>query len=345
MLTQRYPQEKLAEILIPQEKWHPYPTIEDREGWLSLPMPIQKAQVALAESNLGTTWPELQATRFLEYVREGNRTRYQDPHFQRRDMLASFIVAECIEDKGRFIDDIINGVWAICEESYWGVPAHVGVQKAGHGLPDTAEPTVDLFAAETASLLAWTSYLLGTKLDAVTPLVKARMQREIEHRFLRPTFERDDFFWMGFVDARGGRRVNNWNPWINSNWLTAALLLIEDETHRVATVAKILRSLDYFIDPYPKDGGCDEGPNYWGRAGASLFDCLELLYSATDGALNVYEDNAIQNIGKFIYRVHIAEDYFINFADAPARVQPSPAIVHNYGRRIDDDAMASFGAW
>ena len=47
---------------------------------------------------------------------------------------------------------------------------------------------------------------------------------------------------------------------------------------RAATraVAKIARSLDRFVDAYPDDGGCDEGPSYWGRAGASLFEALEL---------------------------------------------------------------------
>jgi hypothetical protein len=30
---------------------------------------------------------------------------------------------------------------------------------------------------------------------------------------------------------------------------------------------------------YHDDGGCDEGPGYWNRAGASLFECLDLLAS------------------------------------------------------------------
>ena len=65
--------------------------------------------------------------------------------------------------RGRFMDDIANGVWLMCEETYWGVPAHIGIQKRGAGLPDVTEPTIDLFAAETAELLAWTSYLLGAE--------------------------------------------------------------------------------------------------------------------------------------------------------------------------------------
>src|SRR2546429_4367751 len=45
---------------------------------------------------------------------------------------------------------------------------------------------------------------------------------------------------------------------------------------RSASVYKIMRSLDNFIYVYTDDGASDEGPGYWGRAGASLFDNLEL---------------------------------------------------------------------
>ena len=110
------------------------------------------------------------------------------------------------------------------------------------------------------------------------------LRLEVDRRILTPALERDDFWWMGFTP----REVNNWNPWINSNWLAAALLLERDPARRARAVAKIARSLDRFIDSYPDDGGCDEGPSYWGRAGASLFESLELLHSATGGAVDVY---------------------------------------------------------
>ena len=63
-------------------------------------------------------------------------------------------MAECMEGKGRFVDEIANGVWLACEETWWGVPAHLGAQKRGTGLPDVTEPIIDLFAAETGAQLA-----------------------------------------------------------------------------------------------------------------------------------------------------------------------------------------------
>ncbi|MCL5280046.1 MAG: heparinase II/III-family protein [Planctomycetes bacterium] len=340
-LGELYPQEKIEKVLVPHGQWHPWPTWNERTRWESLPEPIRKDLVTNGEQYLGHQWPSLPATLFLEYARNGNRSRYEHEHFARRNALTDLIVAECVEGKGRFLDDIVNGVWAICEESFWGVPAHVGAQKAGSGLPDSAEPIVDLFAAETGESLAWTCYLLGEQLDRVAPLVRPRIRKEIDRRILTPCLERDDFGWMGFTDGR----VNNWNPWCNSNWLACTLLVEPEETRRIKAVAKIVRSLDHFFDAYADDGGCDEGPGYWGRAPASLLDCLELLHSATQGAIDVYDRSLVKEMGRYIYRVHIADDYFVNFADASAKVRPDGELVYRYGKRIGDDRLAAFGAY
>ena len=340
-LRELYPQEKIAKVLVPRGQWHPWPTWSDRRAWEGLPEPVRQDLIANGEQYLGYQWPSLPATLFLEYARNGNRSRYEHEHFARREALTDLIVAECVEGKGRFLDDIVNGVWALCEESFWGVPAHVGAQKAGSGLPDSAEPIVDLFAAETGESLAWTYYLLGEQLDRVSPLVRKRIHHEIDRRILTPCLERDDFGWMGFT----GGRVNNWNPWCNSNWLACVLLVEPDEARRVRAVAKIVRSLDYFFDAYADDGGCDEGPSYWGRAPASLLDCLELLHSATKGAIDVYDRPLVKEMGRYIYRVHIADDYFVNFADASAKVRPPGELVYRYGKRIGDERLASFGAY
>ncbi len=340
-LRELYPEEKIEKVLVPRGQWNPWPKFSDRAVWEGLPEQVRKDLIANGEKYLDYEWPDLPATLFLEYAREGNRSRYEQQHFARRYALTNLLIAECVEGKGRFLDDLANGVWALCEESFWGVPAHVGAQRAGSGLPDPAEPVVDLFAAETGESLAWTYYLLGEQLDRVSPMMCKRIHYEMDRRILTPCFEREDFGWMGF---KGGR-VNNWNPWCNASWLTCTLLVEPDETRRIASVAKVVRSLDHFLDVYADDGGCDEGPGYWSRAGASLLDCLELLHDATNGAIDVYDRPLIQEIGRYLYRVHIADDYFVNFADASAKAHPPAELVWRYGKRISDDGLASFGGY
>lgn len=327
---------RLADLLLPVEQYRPFPPAEERPGWERLDPELRAAVVAIGEGRLDDEWPPLPATLFMEFGREGNRSRYEQPHFARRHALAQLVLAECVEAQGRFLDQVTNGVWAICEESFWGVPAH---NRAGL-LPDSSDPIIDLFAAETGALLAWTHYLLERPLDSLSPLVTARIRREMRQRILDPFIERDDFWWMGAQP----HRLNNWSPWCTSNCLAAALLLEQEPARRVAATEKSLVILDRFLATYQPDGGCDEGPGYWTRAGASLFDCLELLLGATGGRLDVYAEPLIREIGRYAYRAHIAGDWYANFADGSARLSMPADLLFRYGRRIGDDRLAGLGA-
>lgn len=319
--------------------YRPFPTANDRAGWGALPSDARAALIAAGEREIKTPWPILPASVALDFVRNGNRSRYESLHFGRRYKLADLALAECAEGGGRFLDQIVNGIWLIAEETFWGVPAHLGMQKPGTGLPDVTEPVVDLFAAETSGLLSWILYLLEPQLRLVSPLVPSRIRIETARRVLDPCLDRN-FGWMGFNTPP----PNNWDPWICSNWLTAALLVETREAKRAAAIRKVVQCLDFFLNGYADDGGCDEGPSYWGRAGASLFDCLELLHGASGGALNAYDQPLIHAIGLYICRAHIAGDWYTNFGDASARLQPSGDLIYRYGRRVNDDVMASHGA-
>ena len=123
----------------------------------------------------------------------------------------NWIVAESIEDQGRFTEAILNGIWSVCEESYWGVPAHI----RSTGLPDVDDPVVDLFAAETAAVLSLADYFMGKKLDEINPLIRKRIYSETNKRFFIPLATKPDRYgWLSKT-----RPVNNWNPWIMSNWI------------------------------------------------------------------------------------------------------------------------------
>jgi len=342
LLTSLWPAAKVAETLLPRQRFHPFPTAADRAAWEALPADARAPLIERGARQLKTAWEVLPATLFLEYARNGNRSHYEAVRDRRRTRLQELAIAECIEGKGRFADEISNGVWLICEESFWGLPAHLGQQRAGVGLPDVAEPIVELFAAETASLLAWTAYLLGPQLAAISKLLPERIRLEIDRRMLSPCLARDDFGWMGFK----GQTLNNWTPWICSNWIAAAMLVEADEERRRAAVSKALRSLDNFLDGYADDGGCDEGPAYWGRAGASLFDSLDLLDAAcAGGAAAAFRQPLVREIGLYICRAHIADDWYTNFGDAPAHLAIDGNLVYRFGQRVGDAQMMKHGAW
>lgn len=334
---------ELEEWLSDLDAWSPFPKYEDRTSWGELNDSIKTHLEAAGAARADYSWPSISARTYLDFIREGNRNTYQEISFERRYALMDLVLAEMVEGEGKYLDQITNGIWSICEESFWGVPAHLFMQKAGTDLADVEDPVVDLFAAETAALLAWTDYLLGAELDSISPMIRKRMRQETDRRILTPLLEVDDYWWMGF--APKDNYLNNWNPWINSNWITALLVFEEDEYRRAKALHKSLRSLDEFLNEYAKDGGCDEGPNYWSRAGASLFDCLELLYSSTGGKLDIYQKPVLQEMARYIYRAHIAGPYYINFADTHGKITVNSELIYRFGKRIQDEDMMAFAAY
>jgi hypothetical protein len=80
-------------------------------------------------------------------------------------------------------------------------------------------------------------------------------------------------------------------------------------------------------------------------AGGALLDCLELLHSASGGAVDAYSEPLIGEMGRYIHRMHISEDWFANFADCNAKVQIPAGLVHRYGSRIADPQLSALGSW
>ncbi|WP_020599253.1 heparinase II/III domain-containing protein [Spirosoma panaciterrae] len=343
LLSGKYTTDDLKKALIPQAQWAPFPKRDNRAGWAKADQEMLKAYVKKAESYQTYQWPSIPATKSLLIERTGNRTDYEAISFKKREVLGTLLLAEIYENKGRFIDPIVDGVWSICEESFWGASAHLPKGKAYLGLVDVSQPFVDLFAAETATYLAWVDYYLGDKLDAVSPQIRKRIYNETNYRVFQPLMNKPHG-WMTKTSA--GRPPNNWNPWICSNWLNAVLLLEKDDDKRAASVAKLLHVLDEFLNPYPQDGGCDEGPSYWGAAAASLFDNIAMLNTASNDAFQyVYADEKFRNMGRFIYRAQISEKYFLNFADADPQPGMAATMIYRYGKAINDPDMMRFGAY
>ncbi|MFW5985913.1 MAG: heparinase II/III domain-containing protein [Halanaerobiales bacterium] len=337
---------ELEEIIIPVEKFHPFPVAGKREAWNSIPERIRKKFIKEGEKYLNYIWPLLTATGYMDYYRTGNRSRFEALYFERRYALGSLVIAECLEGEDRFMDQIVNGLWLIMEETSWVIPAHNnGMADDYKGVlpPEVEDQGIDLFAAETAALLSWTYYLLKNKLDKISPGISQRIKCQIEKRIIDQYLKRDDLWWMGFVKYPD-QPVNNWNPWCNSNCLAAFLLIEDDERRRLKGIKKVISSLDIFLDLYPEDGGCDEGPSYWSKNGGSLFDCLELLHMVSDGKINFYDKDLIQNIGRYIYRVHIDRDYFLNFADGNGCLRQQPEMLYRFGKRLKDRELMEFAA-
>ncbi|HOJ11772.1 MAG TPA: heparinase II/III family protein [Clostridiales bacterium] len=349
MLIERYGN-KISNILLPVDGIKPFPTIDDRARW-KLVMPVlSKPVINEAEVYRNFKWPSLSASDFIESCKKNEDTPERLEVSAKRQVLRTLILAECLNGKNEYIDNIINGIWSICEESSWAIPANSYMHRNWPDpLPDATDPVIDLSSAATASLLTWAYYLMGSAFDKVSVNMNRRIKYEINKRILTPFLENDDIWWMGFQRMMNPRMkvlhpINNWNPTCNSCCLIAFLMLEDDWKRRIQGVLKAMEITDIYIGSYPADGGCDEGISYWSMAPAALFDILEQLYFATDGIIDIYNEPLIKDMGRYFYRAYIGKDNFINFADASSKLRLSNDLVYRYGRRISDDTLADIGA-
>ena len=170
MLSDRY-NDIVDKVLIPRAYFHPYPIASERDGWDEIDAEIRAAHIRKGEDRLDFVWPAIPARMILGFLRHGDRKTPENTRSKRRSALVDLVLAECSENRGRFLDDIVNGIWCTCEESYWGNLGALHLQKAGHDFPDPNERVVDLFTAETGALLAWITYLLEPQLASISPLV------------------------------------------------------------------------------------------------------------------------------------------------------------------------------
>ena len=287
----------------------------DRNAWNNLDAEWKKAVIWHAEPYLHFTWPYLSATDYLDFTRTGDRMRFEKRYFIKRDVLDSLVLAECVEHQGRFMDDIVNGIFAICDESAWDLPPHNNYPDRGQiPLPDVNAPVIDLFACETGAILGAVLYLLKDELDDFSPYVADRIRYELNRRIYEPYLHRYSH-WMG----DGKNPLNNWTVWCTQNVLLSVFLPDTEKELRKRVVKQACQSVDYWMDQYGEDGCCNEGSSYYHHAGLCLMIILDLLGHTVDPAFfDLARTPKIQNIASYIYKVHVADRYYINYADGSA---------------------------
>jgi len=322
-----------------------FPPASDRVAWAGLSVDKRTALKRLAERYQTVEYPPLLASQFMAFGRAGDRVSYETPYFARRRKLCAAVLGACLTGEAEDLDDVIDGIWLICEESSWVISAHNGSDHPGvlpaseRLLPDVGNPYVDLFAAQTAMILSLACQLLGEGLDSVSPLVRRRVRREVERRVLHPFETRDDFWWMGVVR----KDLNNWTPWIVSNVMLAACAWVDESLRLAALLERGMAMLDRYLAVIPDDGGCDEGPGYWSMAGGALLDCLALLERVTVGRFSWWDDARLGNILRFPMRMWLGGDWFVNYADCDARPDIPGERLCFAGEKLGDAALAAFG--
>lgn len=320
----------------------PFPPAADIAAYEQLPPDLKQRLTAEGEACLDYRYSPIYATDFMAFRRTGNRINFEHIYFERRYNLNSLVLAECVEHKGRFLDQIVDGIFVLCEESAWQLPPHNSYERNQPQaiLPDADRPVLDLFACETGAQLACIYYLLKASLDTVSPFIAARILSELNRRIFEPYLNRH-FWWMG----QGTEPMCNWTPWCTQNVLIAAFLADCPQDTRMAVLKRAAASCDYFLKDYGEDGCCDEGAHYFRRAGLCLDAAADLMNRVTGGAFShLYRWEKMKNVASYIENVHVEDKYYFNFADCSPSPGRSGVREFLFGKRTGQPALMLFAA-
>jgi hypothetical protein len=301
------------------------PPASDRKAWAELgTIEAVRAAIASAESSLKEPLPEQTDDLFLEFSRTGNRTNWERVAWQRRGRLTPLVLAECVENQGRFLPALEELIGALCAEKTWVMPAHD--ENLANFRGEAVD--IDLASSDLAWQLATADWLLGSRLR---PGTRALVRARIAHFVLDPYLamirgERPLNWWL--------TTTNNWNAVCLAGVTGAALAQLESADARAEVVAAAEHYSRNFLAGFPPDGYCTEGLGYWDYGFGNYVLLCETLWQATGGGVDLFALSEARMPAQFGARIEIINGVSPAFADCDVEARPEPTTMWYANRRL-----------
>ena len=300
-------------------------TISDRTAWEALGKNDSFAETLKeAAELLQKPIPEQPDDLYLDFSRTGNRTRWQRVSGQRRGRVSMLVLAECVENKGRFVPAFEEIVRALCAERTWVMPAHDAKLTNFRG----ESVDIDLGSSALAWSLATADYLLADKLK---PDTRRLLRDNLERRIFQP-----------YRDMAAGKREKNWWMTGTNNWNAvclagvtgSALAVLDSRDSRALFVAAAEHYSKNFLDGFTDDGYCSEGLGYWNYGFGYYVMLSEMIYQATGGKLDLLQDNKAKQAATFGSKIEIINGVYPAFADCSINAKPGSKLMYFVSRRL-----------
>ncbi len=276
--------------------------------------------VSLAVERAAQPLPEQPDSLFLEFSKNGNRTRWQKVATARRERIQIFTLAECLENKGRFLAPLEKTIAALCAERTWVLSAHDGQLKNYRG--ETID--IDLGSSGLGVELATASYLLG---DRLSPATRKLIRENLERRIFAPYRDAvngagKEFWWM--------RGANNWNAVCLDGVTGAALATIGPAEERAWFIAVAEKNIGHYLTGgFAPDGYCVEGLGYWNYGFGNFALLAENIRQGTGGKIDLLTEPQAAQPALFGLRSEILDGVYPSIADSHPGEAPS-GILMNY---------------
>lgn len=287
-------------VITEREYWDKYAATEDG-----------KAAIAAAADLLNEKIDELPDSLYLEFSRNGNRMNYQTPYSRRQKTMMTLAMAECLENKGRFLPKLEELILRNANQRCWMLPAHdshlTGFnRKMMH---------IELGNSRYALMLAYAVAYLEPRLK---PDTVKKVKEEIIKRIINPYLElvddpvasRAKCWWHFWYDAR-----NNWNSVCHCNVVRTALVVVDDPLVRAKIIAAAEMAVPYALEGYTNDGYCSEGIEYWNYGYGHHLELALSVRNATGGKVNFCADPKTRKIMEYGFTCQPEPGAGLNFAD------------------------------
>ncbi len=296
-----------------------------------------KEAVALACRNLESCYPKLDPESYAAFSKTGDRVSYEEPYFQRRNLLLTFAIAQWLQPRGEFLQKVEEGIDLLLAEPSWCLPAHNTYVRDAPVLPfpDPERPVIDLFAAETGATLA----IIQSLVSLSGPRWEC-LEAELEKRIKVP-YCSTHFWWMG----DGDEPMCNWSPWCTSNVLLVFLLTGGTIDER-DLANKAIYTLKCFLKDLGEDGGYPEGVEYWTHATLPLVVSLALLKEmGCEEAKEMETSKKVQALLDFPLSMCAEKSWYLNWGDCSAKARVGDVRITLSGRSFPcEEQLTADGA-
>lgn len=294
------------------------PTLDNRAAWDALAKDAETRDktISRAARFLNEPTPEITPEAYEASVKSGDR-KIDNAVSHRRFRLVNFVIAEGVENKGRFIPAIEKEVAAICSETSWILSAHVKFTFGRN----------DLGTAMTAWNLAAVDTMLGDKLSPdLRKTIRERVRERLLVHYLAEIRGQTKPEWWA-VDP------NNWNAVVHGGIVGAALALDDSVQERAEIVAAAELGTQFYIKGFPSDGYSPEGMGYWKYGFGHYVLMSEAVFAATKGKVSFYDRDNIRLVAQFPRRFEMSPGLYPAYGDAQFIEVPAAWLFHIIDRR------------
>lgn len=298
----------------------------DRAAWEKLrQQEWAEGLLRRAEALLTEPLPEQPDDLYLDFSRTGNRSRWQRVSGQRRGRIAPLVLAECLENKGRFLPAFEELVRALCAERTWVMPAHDEKLTNFEG----TSIDIDLASSALAWQLATAAYVLGDKLSSeVRQLIRDSVRRFVLDPYMDMVVgKRPRNWWMN--------TTNNWNAVCLAGVTGAGLAQVERREDRARFVAAAELYSRNFLAGFTPDGYCSEGLGYWNYGFGHYVLLAETVAQATGGQVDLLARPEARQPALFGLRIQIINGVSPAFADCSIDARPAAPTMYYLNRRFN----------